>query len=184
MILSSSSGLGLGTLAILCITMLVLILIYVVFSLENHREMKKRLDETSACNNYTKDNDLSGVLVDLRIIENKLLKIGRDSPDFKEITQRTIKRIHKTQRLVYDLMRDFERFSLRDTTYAAKKITYKMAVEASEAFNDIVDLLLETKMDKDTDGALDLVEDLNLYIDSEVSNLLKKIDKINDDLKK
>ena len=173
MILSSSSGLGLGTLAILCITMLVLILIYVVFSLENHREMKKRLDETSACNNYTKDNDLSGVLVDLRIIENKLLKIGRDSPDFKEITQRTIKR-----------MRDFERFSLRDTTYAAKKITYKMAVEASEAFNDIVDLLLETKMDKDTDGALDLVEDLNLYIDSEVSNLLKKIDKINDDLKK
>ena len=57
-------------------------------------------------------------------------------------------------------------------------------MEASEAFNDIVDLLQETKLDKDADGALDLVEDLNLYVDSEVSGLFSKIDRINRDLKK
>ncbi len=178
------TGLGTGALTILVVLTVVLTLVYVVSLMEHRRDMQRRLNEASPNSNRTKDGDLFGVLEDLRNVENRLLKIEKEVPNFSPTIKKSIKRIHETQKLVYDLAREFERYSLRSCTEEARKVTYRVAMEASETFNDIVDLLQETKLNKDADGALDLVEDLNLYVDSEVSSLFSKIDRINRDLKK
>ena len=198
LLLLGSKGLGIGALAILIGVALVLALIYVVMMLEHRKEMHRKLDKiekqrlekeglVAKNSTFNREEDLEVLVCDLRLIEKKLVKSmnsGSDNPKYRNLARVAVKRIKVTQDLVYDLSRYFNdhKYSVRVKTDEAKKITCQLTREAIRTYQELEELLLGTAPVYEKEIS-DIAGELDVYVYKEVSRLLEKIDKINQNLR-
>lgn len=196
LLLGDSGGLGIGALTIAACIIIVLFLIYIVMMLEHRKEMHERLDKVESSrlekdkliaknSTFNREEDLEVLICDLRVIEKRLAKIG-NNPDarYRNLIRVTIKRIKATQDLLYDLSRYFSdhKYSVRIKTDESKKITCQSAREAINAYRELEEILLGTAPIYEKD-IKDIAGELDAYVYREAANLIKKVEKINQDLR-